>query len=659
MSRHSRLTNQSNLVQKTWPEINKIFSTKHMTETKEFLSQIAPFYILPDQEIESIAQALVKVSYTKDTLIFIQGTTKIDSLYLVWQGRLERFIISQEEPILRGFLGPANTYGGLSLLFNDGVSIRTVKSVEETIFYRLPKDYFFELCSRYKDFKSYFTESFGQKMLEKPYVNYIAQCARCEETSPPGILNQTLANILSKEIISCPSDLSIQEAARLMDKQQRSALVVKENGHNFGLVTDHDLRSKVVAQNLPIDRPIKEIASQPLIKIPSDTQVFEAILDMMQHNVKHLGVTRDDRLIGIATEKDLLMAQGYSPVFLRHEIQRSSSVEEISKRHQQLPDLIKSLVQGGAKAEHLNRIITSISDAILEKLVDFALDDLGPPPARFSFIIMGSEGRKEQTLKTDQDNAIIFEDISGNQKDFVQNYFLKLGEKICTWLDKAGYTFCKNNLMAQNPKWCQPLQTWKNYFWEWIHKSEPEAILNSSIFFDFRLGYGDSSLAEELKRYLVQSLEGWSGFLRYLAEDVLSFKPPLDFFGNLAVESKGEHKNALNLKGPMRLIVDFARIYSLKYGIYPTNTLERLKKLDQLQVIDNQDYEELLHAYCFLMEMRLHHQVTNISDQNILPDNYIIPKELTQFERQSLKEAFKRIRIAQGKLRVDFTQFIF
>jgi len=630
-----------------------------MKDLQEFLSQVAPFYILPNEEIKNISNSLIKISYPKGTLIFIQGKRKIDSLYIVWQGKLERFILSQEESIRRGFLGPTNTYGGISLLFNEGVSARTIKSLEDVIFYRLPQDYFFDLCSQYNEFKSYFTESLGQKMLEQPYVNYIAQCARCEDNTPPGILNQTLSNILSKEVISCPNDLSIQEAARLMDKHQRSALVVKdENDQNAGLLTDNDLRTKVVAQNLSTNKPVKEIASCPLIKIPLNTQVFEAILAMMQHNVKHLGVTSNNDLIGIATEKDLLMAQGYSPVFLRHEIQRASSIKEISKRHEQVPDLIKSLVQGGAKAEHLNQIITSISDIILEKIVGFALEELGPPPTRFSFIIMGSEGRKEQTLKTDQDNAIIFEDIPGNQKESVQKYFLELGRKICTWLDQVGYTYCKYNLMAQNPKWCQPLQTWKDYFWEWIHTSEPEAILHCSIFFDFRWGYGDTSLAEELKNYLLQALEGWSGFLRYLAEEVLYFKPPLDFFGNLVTETRGEHKNSLNLKTPMRLIVDFARIYALKQGIYPTNTLERLQELNRLHVIDSQDYEELLHAYCFLMEMRLNHQVTNMSEKNIPADNYLLPKELTQFERQSLKEAFKRIRIAQGKLRVDFTQFI-
>jgi CBS domain-containing protein len=630
-----------------------------MEDRKAFLSQVAPFYILPSQELENIANTLTTISFPQETVIFVQGTTAIDSLYLVKQGILERFIMTQEEPILRGFLKPQDTYGGLSLLYNRGTSIRTVKSLEEVTFYTLPQAYFFDLCSKYNEFKSFFLENFGQKMLETPYVNYIAQCARCENNQPPGILNQTLTNIFSKQALSCAPDCSIQEAAQFMSEHQRSALVVRDkNGQNLGLVTDNDLRSKVVAQGFSIDRPIQEIVSCPLITIPSETQVFEAILVMMQHNVKHLVVTDRSDLLAIATEKDLLMAQGYSPVFLIHAIHTATSVEEISKRHEQLPGLIKSLVQGGAKAEHLNRIITSLSDAILKKLITFALEELGTPPVRFAFIIMGSEGRKEQTLKTDQDNAIIFEDVPSSQKESVQKYFLNLGQKICGWLDQVGYTFCNYNLMAQNPKWCQPLQTWKDYFWEWIHSSQPEAILHSNIFFDFRWGYGDSFLSDALKNYLFESIENWSGFLRYMAEDVLYFKPPLDFFGNLSVETKGEHKNALNLKGPMRLIVDFARIYALKHSVHPTNTLERLQELNQLQVIDNQDYEELLHAYCFLMEIRLNHQVTNITDKNSLPNNYIVPKGLTHFERQSLKEAFKRIRIAQGKLRVDFTQFI-
>uniref|UniRef100_UPI0035668BCC putative nucleotidyltransferase substrate binding domain-containing protein n=1 Tax=Desulfosarcina sp. TaxID=2027861 RepID=UPI0035668BCC len=236
----------------------------------------------------------------------------------------------------------------------------------------------------------------------------------------------------------------------------------------------------------------------------------------------------------------------------------------------------------------------------------------------------------------------------------VDRYFRKYGDIACRLLNEAGYDFCTGGIMAKNPQWCQSLSQWKVYFSDWIHAAEAEDLLQASIFFDFRRGFGEDSLIVDLRRHLFASLDGWSGFFRHLTENALNFKPPLGFFRNFVVESKGRHRNALDIKSAMTPIVDFARVYALKNRIEETNTLERLDQLRIKKVISPQEYEELEKAYSFLMQLRFVRQITAVMDDNKKPDNYITPKKLTHIEQTMLKEIFKRLEKFQSKMNFEF-----
>jgi CBS domain-containing protein len=451
--------------------------------------------------------------------------------------------------------------------------------------------------------------------------------------------------------------MPIQAAASVMSEHNTSSIFIREpKGEFVGVVTDNDLRKKVTATGYDILKPVSDIMSSPLCMISKQALIFEALMQMMQKNIKHLAVTDDGgKVIGVVTNRDLLKAQGQSPFFIIREIAQASFINQIVQIHKQVPQLIQTLINTGAKARNVTRFLTTVSDAILQKIIGFALDEFGPPPARFVFMILGSEGRREQTLKTDQDNAIIFEDVPAESLDKVKKYFLKFGDRVCGWLDEAGYAFCKGGVMAKNANWCQPLSSWKNYFKRWIHTAEPEALLQASIFFDFRAGYGDEDLIDQLRQYLFDSLVSWPGFFRHLAENALYFTPPIGFFRNFVVESKGEHRDAFDIKAAMQPIVDYARIYALHHRIDETNTLERLNQLLQNKKISWEEYNELETAYSYLMQQRLVRQVKAIVEENAAPDNYINPKKLSRIEQSLLKEIFKRIEKFQGKLSFDFT----
>lgn len=495
-------------------------------------------------------------------------------------------------------------------------------------------------------------------MVDKSYKAIIAKMASQRNGASPPLFNRQVAHITNSQFAYCDQKSSLQQAAALMNRHKQSCILIKDEQDKFvGIVTDRDFREKVVAGGLDLSTPVSEVMSSPLITIPANSPAFEAILLMVQKNIKHLAVT-DNRgnVIGVTSNKRLMMAQGQSPVLLIRDIQEASAPEALFSKHEQIPILVKDLVQGGGKADHLNRMITAISDAILLRLIEFALEKHGPPPVNFVFMIMGSEGRKEQTLKTDQDNAIIYEDVPQKAEKETRSYFLKFAKTVCGWLDKAGYSYCKGEVMAQNPKWCQPLSVWKEYFRTWVHTPEPMAVMHSTIFFDFKSGYGDSSITEELRGYLFELLDNRAGlFFYHLANNALKLKPPLGFFRNFVVESRGEHRDSFDIKKAMTPIVDFARSYALENKIEATNTLERLSQLYWTGVLKEQEYNELVQSYRYLMQIRLVRQVTAIIDEQHPPDNYVNPEKLTHIEQKMLKEIFQLVSDYQKKLSMHFT----
>jgi CBS domain-containing protein len=589
-------------------------------------------------------------------MLFIQGQSNLEYLYIIKNGAAERYFEENDKKTLRGMLGEGDMYGGISMLMNKGIAIRSLRVTEDSYFYILPKAIFLDICRKYEAFSDYFTDAFGKRMLDRSYAEIIAGNFRPAEISPE-FFNRPVASIVNRELVYCDYEMPIQAAAGVMSQHNSSSIFIREaNGEFVGLVTDNDLRNKVTATGYDILKPVSDIMTSPLVSVPSEALIFESMMEMMQKNIKHLAI-RDakNQVVGVITNRDLLKAQGQSPFFIVREIAQARFVNQIVQVRRQVPQLIQALINTGAKAANVTRFLTTVSDAILQKLIGFAIDEMGPPPAKFVFMILGSEGRKEQTLKTDQDNAIIIEDLPATEAKAAMGYFLGFSEKVCGWLNEVGYDFCKGGVMAKNRQWCQPLAVWKNYFKQWIHTAEPEALLQASIFFDFRGAYGQTELIDELRKYLFDSLGGWQGFFRHLAENALFFTPPIGFFRNFLVESKGEHRDSFDIKAAMQPVVDYARIYALSNRVAETNTLGRLRVLLDQKKLSAQQYQELDTVYSYLMQQRFVRQVKASIEENGKPDNYINPKKLSRIEQTTLKEIFKRIEKFQAKLSFDFT----
>jgi CBS domain-containing protein len=616
----------------------------------------APFSLLPEKAKEDLLNHFSSETIKKDAIVMVQEITSIEKFLVLSRGSARYYFEQNNEKTLQGRLNEGDNFGGISILLNDAVAIRTLKVLEDSVFLSLDASIFLKTCTAFEEFKAFFTNAFGKLMLNKSYAGIIARQIKDKEFNLP-FFNQPISAIFRPNIATCPHDATISEVAQKMAKNNSGSLFIKdEKGKVDAIITDADLLKSTITEGLDFERPASAIVSSPVVSIPADSQVFEAFITMIREDKKHLAVSsKANDIIGTISDKDLIAAQANSTYLLIKTIKSAKNIDQLENIHSKMALMLLDPIRNGANPEYITRLITTFSDAILDKVINFSIAELGNPPCKFAFMIMGSEGREEQTLVSDQDNGIIYEDLENDkEREYAAEYFGKLAELVCNQLNTAGYKFCTGECMAKNPNWCQPLLNWKKYFHNWIYQGSNEDLLHASIFFDFRGVWGDLALTDQLKSFLLDCVQKRAGFLRHLTENALHFKPPIGLFGKLVVESDGEHKDAFNIKSAMQPIVDLARVYSLKHGIVQTNTLTRLFRLYTKNVFTNKQYIDLVQSYNYVMHLRFLRQITTIIDEEKQPDNYINPNNLSYLDTAMLKEAFKKIEQFQKSLSAEF-----
>jgi len=458
--------------------------------------------------------------------------------------------------------------------------------------------------------------------------------------------------------VACGLDTSVREAAAAMVRAGASAALIRTPaGADLGIVTDEDLRSRVVATGGDLSRPVAEIMTAPLVRVPAEALLFEAARLMREHGVGHLVVTAPGgETLGVLTGRELLRAQQHSVSMLQAEIGSAAGVDDLRHSMATLPFLVKSLLDSGTRVEHVTRVMTTVSDAVLARLIDLALARVGPAPRPFAFVVLGSEARGEQTLKTDQDNAIIYGDGAPDEDDAAQQWFMEMGRLVSDGLDRAGYAYCKGGVMASSAKWCKPLSAWLHHLERCVMAADDQALTDMNVLFDFRCARGEMSYTRALRDHLHALVGGGRhAFFFHLAQTTLQFKPPLGFFGNIQLDAGGDHPAAFNIKNAIIPVVNFARIYAISHHLDETNTLDRLRRLLDLGVLLRSSHDELVQAFTLLMELRLTHQAARAS-AGAAPDNFIELAGLTQLQRSLLKRVFSDIGVFQSRLRTDFAR---
>jgi len=464
------------------------------------------------------------------------------------------------------------------------------------------------------------------------------------------LMNLTVTSFM-KEPVRCHMNQTIIEAASLMSRNDHDAvLIIQDDRKNIGIVTDTDLRNRVVAGEYPFDKPVFEIMSSPVITISDQALLFEAILLVKEKGISHLAVAdRKGEVVGIFSNKDLIEVQRNSISFLIKEIKSARTILTLKAIHDKIPGLVKTLLDSGAKIQNITHLISTMTDAITERVVEFAIEEMGKPPVIFAFLALGSEGRREQTLVTDQDNAIIYEDVPYDKMADINKYFLYLGQKINLWLDRIGYNYCQGEIMAGNPQWCQPVSKWKDYFTNWITNESINGSLGISIFFDFRTVFGDPQFASQLRSHIDKTSYDRADFFKRLAEDTRKYKIPVNIFKSAGSDSQSAKAEVMDLKTGIMPITDFTRVYSLYHKISESNTILRLEKIFQKGELEKVEYEELIHAYDFLMGVRFKRQITALLE-NEIPKNIISAQDLTEIERNTIRSIFSHISALQSRL---------
>ncbi|MBW1740374.1 MAG: cyclic nucleotide-binding/CBS domain-containing protein [Deltaproteobacteria bacterium] len=608
-----------------------------------FLKTVPPFSGLKDQDLRRLSESLSEGFYPKGTLIFSQDRTDIDALYLIKSGGVKLYLKDEENmEILKAYRGPGDYFGALGIIMETKAYLN-VEAVEDTYCVLVPKKNFQDFLNANPGFSAFYLKSFCEKYIHAAYYELRKKRVSPKAETTLCLFSQNIGGIIKGTLHTCLPDETVQTASQKMAKYHIGSLLVKDrNGELKGIITDKDLRRKVVAKGISYDEPAKSIMSFPVKTEPAQAVCFDALLSMLKNRIHHLAVERQGDIIGVVTAHDILLLQGSSPIVLFREIAAQTEIEGLYPLSKKNRDVARALVQDGAKANNITRMITVLNDQILDRILTLLIEEMGSPPVPFCWMVLGSEGRKEQTFSTDQDNAIIYEDPDGpDQEKEAREYFVKFAQKAVGHLAACGYSLCKGDIMASNPKWNQPFSEWQKLFDHWIFSPDPQQVLHSTIFFDFRPAFGKMELAHRLRNHLVKRGLHEKIFIHHLARDCMAARPPLSsLFKNFMVDKDGKHKGHIDLKTKGLVpFVDFARLMSLDNGITATNTLERIESLKEQNFISKDLAARIRELYEFQMQLRLVHQL-NMAENGKDPDNYINPSELTDIEKHTLKKAF-------------------
>lgn len=621
-----------------------------------FLVNTLPFNLLPLDDLRLLAGKCVIDFFPVGTMIFRQNVTPVDYLYLIQKGGVKSYLKNdQGEVTLKDYRGEGEYFGSLPIIQGTKANLN-VETVEDTFCFLIAKNIFQALLAEHAEVAQYFLRTMSAKLVNGVYAELRQQRVAPRAEGALYLFSAPVEAIAKGNLYTAPCVCTVQEVARIMsDNHIGSLLLTDDSGRINGIITDKDVRAKVVAQGLDYTTTASRIMSSPVRTISCQAMAFDALLKMMKDKIHHLAIEKNGEIVKMITTHDIMVEQGTSPLYLFREIMAQRRVDGLYPLSRKVPQVIRTLIEEGAKANNITRMITVLNDHILDRLLSLMVSGFGDPPSSFCWLLLGSEGRREQTFKTDQDNALIYQG-SDDPRVMAQceEYFKDFAATVIEHLVQCGYPLCPGEVMASNPKWRQPVSVWNQYFRTWCQKPEPQQILHSTIFFDFRPGFGEVGLAEELRAMLTGIAQKEGLFLLLLARHCLASKPPLSFFKNFIVEKDGEHKNTFDLKRKgLVYIVDFARLMSLKHGIAEVNTLERLRVLDETQYLSPGLCGEVIEAYEFLMQLRLVHQLRMLEGGG-QPDNYINPSDLSDLERQTLKEAFSVITRMQDAVRLEF-----
>ena len=639
--------------------------------TTDFLKQYPPFAFLTDEALLNLS-AGIRVRYiAKQEFVFEKGSPGESQVYCLQKGQVDIL-----DPAVEGELGLLDRCDqgdlfGVRAMLNQVPYIASAQAREECLVYVIPRDAFLAVAEKEPKVLMYLASGFAAGMTvvrEKASEFRKLQRSQAHGSQSRMIFREEdiVAVKAVDEVAFCMEGNSVKEAAEIMAEYRIGSLVVANHDlHPIGIVTSTDYTRRVGTGQVSIEAPVRRLMSSPVVTIPTDLTVSQVMLKMMRHGIRHLVATEDgtphSRFIGLISEHDLLVRGGNNPAVLVKRISKAKGLEELVEVRGRTEELIYHFLNQEVSIGFITDTMTEINDALITRCLQLAQEEmiqrgLGEAPVAFAWLNLGSEGRREQLLRTDQDNALIFENPKAGSLEEVRGYFLELSGLVVNYLNQCGFALCPGEIMASNPKWNLSVSEWKSQFADWIETPAPKALMHSSIFFDFRSGYGDARLTEELETFLHQEMDDHPGFLNFLAQNALGNPPPLSFFRGFMVERSGQHKDAFDIKlRGMMPLCDAARVLSLQHKLTQiNNTPARFRQLAELEPPNASVYQEAAMAY----ELMIRHRSLN-GLRNGNSGRYLNPQQLNKIERQTLKSSFRNIEEIQSLLKTRFSLGVF
>lgn len=620
-------------------------------EIRQHMGRFPPFEAFSDELLDEVAAQVEVAYYRADSDIFVSDQD-IDVLGYVRSGAIE---VRRHNGDLYDRLGEGDMFGHFSLLRRQRVRF-PVRALEDSLIYFIPDAIFQRLCEEDEQFAD-FVE------VERPRL----ETAVKHQKQQNDMMVTRVRKLLTRYPLMLEAATTLQEAAAQVTEFGASAVLVLDTPEEkaryvfrdseerawqvSGILTDSDFRSAVAKGQAP-DTPIGDVVGPWLVAIQSDESVHEAMLTMLRNNIHHLPVMHRRGPVGIVHLSDIIRYETHSSLYLVSNIYSQSSAEGLARLAPDVKGTFVRMVEDGADSRMIGSALSTIARSFTRRLLELAEEELGPPPVEYCYMAMGSMARNEQTLVTDQDNALVLADDFDPERH--DDYFLALAKRVSDGLAACGYAYCTGDIMATNPRWRQPLSVWKGYFGDWIQDPTPERLLHSSIFFDLDAVYGENSFVEQLQDQVASQAPQSKLFLAAMARNALNRTPPLGFFRTFVMEKDGKHNNSINLKrrGTAPL-TDLIRVHALACGSRSQNSFERLSDIGHTRLLPDGVEEKLRHALEFLTLTRIHHQVIDIQTEGE-PDNNIEPESISDSDRHTLKDAFQVLSNAQKFLKFRY-----
>jgi CBS domain-containing protein len=603
-------------------------------EVAQFVCMQAPFSMLHDSACEYFVSHIDSVYLTRENQAqWLQ--TQTPKLFLIRSG-LYDLVDAKGDVVKR--LAQGDYFGYPSLLTGEAIQNR-LQVQKEGIVYMLAQTHFDFLRHQYKPFEQYFVRAHANRLLSSHY-----------KSKNDSWSERRISELMTRTAITLAPDASIRQTAKKMKKHGVSSIMITEHAILVGVVTDRDLRNRVLADEVDPQDAVSSIMSAKPKFIFENNRVFSALHLMLKYNIHHLPVLDENhKPLGMLTSTDLLRQQKSDPVQLIGRIYKAHSIADLKRYSGEIPELLRSFSYNIEDISLIGKLLSGLTDALTSRLIHLFQEENGAAPTSFCFICFGSQAREEQTLHSDQDNGLLLPDDLSEQH---QAYFKHMGEFVCEQLVECGIRRCPGNIMASGDECRMSVSQWCERFFKWIKSPTPNAMLNCKIFFDLRFIEGSNALysgfCEQLNRISRDEL-----FYAAMATDIRASSVPIGLFNKLKTQKNDNNHKYIDLKKRGVVIInDIVRLYALKAGIKRANTQERLDALLKHSLLNKDDIYNLKDCWRFLTQLRFSTQI----NEEGLPSNCINPDKLSSLERHQLKEAFYLVKQAQQAAAFKFAR---